>query len=189
MDRKEFMAIVKELNQDEELLAKIGERKIRVVGVKTEQLIENFGVIMIKLDDVGLTDEVSEDCIDFFEANLDVFLPSKEEPGESSDKMKESNVDEIVDKELEEEPPVEEERKEEKKSKEVGRNVVIKFLSDLVDEGKYTRKEIVEKAVEQFPDKSKNYFGTYLSDGKNPKYCKFDSLIIVDAEGVLSFEK
>jgi len=82
MDRKEFMAVIKELNRDEELLVKIGKSKIKVVGVKTDQLVEDFKSVMIGLDDAGLTDEVSEECIDFFEANLDVFLPkdSEEKP-------------------------------------------------------------------------------------------------------------
>lgn len=199
MNRKELMSVVKELNQDEELLAEIGEKKIRVVGVKTEELIENFGRVMLKLDDAGLTDEISEDVIDFFEANVDKFMPEETEEEEVVEEKKVEKEDEgreevykgdKVKKEGAKEEAEQEIGKTKKdNSKKATKGVVMDFLAKGVAEGKYTRIEIIEKALEQFPDKSKNYFGTYLSDGKNPKYCKFDSLIIVDEEGVLSFEE
>lgn len=192
MNRRELLTVIKELNQSEDLFAQIGEKKIVMIGKKSKNvdLVENFGRVMIKLDDAGLTDEISEDCIDFFEENVDEFMSASKQESQSEEK------EEVVEEEAveEKEEVVEEDvdrkgSKEKKKSVNSAKGVVMEFLSNLVDEDKYTRIEIVEKALEQFPEKSKNYFGTYLSDGKNSKYCRFESLIIVDKEGVLSFVK
>lgn len=95
MDRKELLAVVKELNQSEELLAQVDEKKIIVIGKgsKNVDLIENFGRVMIKLDDAGLTDEISEDCIDFFEDNAEKFIPKKD--AEEVEETKKESVEEI----------------------------------------------------------------------------------------------
>lgn len=98
MDRKLFLVVIKELNQDKELLAKVDEKKIIVVGKKTDVLIQDFKRVMIKLDDAGLTDDVSENCIDFFEENLAEFMPKKD--SEESKKIEE--VVENPEKEIEE---------------------------------------------------------------------------------------
>jgi len=60
---------------------------------------------------------------------------------------------------------------------------------DLIAAGKYTRAEIVEKILAEFAV-SKSTIGTVLSDGKNPKYNKFEKLVVEDkTTGILSFEK
>jgi len=63
------------------------------------------------------------------------------------------------------------------------------FLADLIGKGKYTRKEILEKAAEKFPEASASALLTLVTDGKNPKYNKFDHLIVESAEKILSFQK
>lgn len=71
--------------------------------------------------------------------------------------------------------------------KETKKVTVITYLSGLIEKGKHTRKQIIEMAMKKFPERSINTFSTLLSDGKNPKYNKFASLIKVDDKGILSF--
>jgi len=61
------------------------------------------------------------------------------------------------------------------------------FLLSLIKEGKFTRKEIIEKTLEKFPSASKSSLSTLLADSKNPKYNKFDSLVKEGKDGILSF--
>ena len=48
---------------------------------------------------------------------------------------------------------------------------------------------IVEKGIAKFPDLAVSSIQTMLTDGKNPKYNKFDKLVVQDENGVLSFKK
>lgn len=75
MDRKELISTIKILNDEKDLLAKIKEKPIPVVGKgsSTDDLIKGFKAIMLKLDDQKLIDDTPEDCIDFWEANLETF--------------------------------------------------------------------------------------------------------------------
>jgi len=61
------------------------------------------------------------------------------------------------------------------------------FLLSLIEEGRFTRKEIIEKTLKKFPSASKSSLGTFLTDSKNPKYNKFDSLVKQGKNGILSF--
>ena len=54
--------------------------------------------------------------------------------------------------------------------------------------GKYTRKELTELAVEEFPDVAKSTIQTILTDGKNPKYNKFPKLLVEDEDGKVKFK-
>jgi len=114
MERKDLMRVVKVLNKETELLEKVGEEKIPVVGkgTKLEDMQENFKKIMLALDDAELIDETPEDCIDFWEEYLEEFIGGGEEaPEEEEEKVEEEKVEE---KEIEEEP----EDKKKKKKKE-----------------------------------------------------------------------
>lgn len=66
----------------------------------------------------------------------------------------------------------------------------IDFMSKLVEQGKYTRNEILAAAVKEFPEAKEATLGTNLSDGKNPRYCKkWPALIVQDDQKCLSFKK
>jgi hypothetical protein len=56
------------------------------------------------------------------------------------------------------------------------------FIEGLIAEGKYTAKEIVDKAVAEFPGQNKSGISTVVSDSKNPKYNKFSKLSKMDPE-------
>jgi len=62
------------------------------------------------------------------------------------------------------------------------------FEAKLITTGKHTKKEIAEKTAKEFPETSPSTIATELTDGKNSKYNKFDSLI-VDKDGKLSFQE
>jgi len=64
----------------------------------------------------------------------------------------------------------------------------IEFLTPLIESGKYTKSELIEKALKKEPD-GKSGIATLLSDAKNPKYNKFPHLVVQDAEGVMTFKK
>lgn len=58
----------------------------------------------------------------------------------------------------------------------------IEFFMDLINEGRYSKKDLIELAAKQFPDATIAALSTILSDGANPKYCRFPVLIYIDKE-------
>ena len=65
----------------------------------------------------------------------------------------------------------------------------IAFFTGLIEEGKYTQAQIMEKGQKKYPEASEGGLRTMLTDGKNPKYNRFAKLIVVKADGVLCFKK
>lgn len=64
----------------------------------------------------------------------------------------------------------------------------IEFLTPLIQEGKYTKKELVQKLQEQF-DMSTSAAQTLLTDAKNSKYTKFHTVVVEDENKVMSFKE
>lgn len=58
----------------------------------------------------------------------------------------------------------------------------VEFFIDLINEGRYSKKDLIELAAKQFPDATIAALSTILSDGTNPKYCRFPVLIYIDKE-------
>ena len=58
----------------------------------------------------------------------------------------------------------------------------VEFFMDLINEGRYSKKDLIELAAKQFPDATIAALSTILSDGTNPKYCRFPVLIYIDKE-------
>ena len=63
------------------------------------------------------------------------------------------------------------------------------YLASLIEPGKYTRKQIMDKVMHKFPDSKKNTFSVMITDGKNPKYNRFAKLIEQSEDNILSFKK
>ncbi len=65
----------------------------------------------------------------------------------------------------------------------------IEYFIELINEGRYTRKDLVELAIKRFPEASISALQTILSDGKNPKYCRFPVLLWTDDKdgGIVKF--
>ena len=64
----------------------------------------------------------------------------------------------------------------------------VAFLTPLIEKGKLTKTQLVEKAHEKFPDLAISSLQTMLTDAKNPKYNKFAKLVEQDENGVLTFK-
>ena len=84
------------------------------------------------------------------------------------------------------EPEVE--KKEPKTKKRGGTDCVI-FLTPLIKTKKYTQKELVDLGKKEFTELSPSTIYTLLTDGRNPKYNKFEKLLVKNDKGVINFAK
>ena len=171
--------------------------KIKSVGKTKEQLIEDF---TNKMDDLienhpDKTDKIPQMVADMwnFMYGTDDAPPST--PAEPKEKVEAAEPQEKVETEApkkekkakEPKPP-----KEPKEKKERGPGERIIWLKNKIAEAKYTKKELVEMYLEQWGG-SKLTPATALADGKNPnqlgtKYDRFKKLILVNGDGVMSFD-
>lgn len=121
--------------------------------------------------------------------------PKKPSKRAGSKKAEKAAKAELVEDEDDEEPaPKKSKADKPKKSKDDifgGNKTVtrIEYFIDLINEGRYSRKDLVELAVKKFPDATVAALTTVLSDGCNPKYCRFPVLLRIDKEdgGIVKF--
>lgn len=139
-------------------------------------------------------DEVSEDAKLVFGA-LGITLGKAEEAEEAEE---EEEAEEAEEEAAEEEEEEEEAPKAKKKAAapakddnkvKLSTQEKIEFFSPLIESGKYTTKDLVEKSVVKFPGLSESSVRTFLVDSKNVKYNKFPNLVTADEEGHLSFAR
>lgn len=64
----------------------------------------------------------------------------------------------------------------------------VEFVTAIINKGKSTKKEILDEMCKKFPESSRVAHQTILSDGKNPKYSKFEHLIVEGPGNILYFE-
>ena len=78
-------------------------------------------------------------------------------------------------------------KKEKRKRKDLGETTLM--IQGLISEGKWKRKEIIEKVCAEHQTSLPSTINTRITDGKNPKYNKFSLLVKEDPETkILSFE-
>ena len=58
----------------------------------------------------------------------------------------------------------------------------IEYFVELINEGKYSKKDLIELAAKKFPEATISALSTIIADGANPKYCRFPVLLKVDKE-------
>ena len=64
------------------------------------------------------------------------------------------------------------------------------FVAELIKANKFTKAEIMEKALVAYPDWKPVSLSTMITDGSNPRYNVFDSLVLKDKDTkILSFAK
>ena len=64
------------------------------------------------------------------------------------------------------------------------------FVAELIKANKFTKAEIMEKALIVYPDWKPVSLSTMITDGSNPRYNVFESLVVKDTETkILSFAK
>lgn len=172
---KNLNEVAKELNEVMGLTP-----PIKTVAVKKDVLLAGIKEAAEQIDPEQ--DEFTDETIEALkELNL---WPGKEEEEKSLPKKgKGSDKPE----------PKKEEKKAEVKKPASGTAFTlaerIEFLTPLITAGKYNRKQLIEKTLQNFPGVSESSVATTLTDGKNPKYNKFAKLITQSTEGLLSFSK
>lgn len=62
------------------------------------------------------------------------------------------------------------------------------YLAQLLEEGRFTRQEIIDRVLDKYPGPSQDSISTILSDSKNPKYNTLARLA-VEEKGVFKFEE
>jgi len=65
----------------------------------------------------------------------------------------------------------------------------IAFIAPFIAKAKYNKKELLEMMVEKWPDMPIGGHQVILTDCKNPKYNKFEKLVVSNEVGVFSFKK
>lgn len=64
----------------------------------------------------------------------------------------------------------------------------VAFLGPLIESGNHTLAELTKMMLEKFPTLSESTVKTFLVDSKNPKYSKFEKLVVVTEKGKLNFK-
>ena len=66
----------------------------------------------------------------------------------------------------------------------------VAYFAPLIESGKYTAKELTAMALAEgrFPKLTESTIRTFLTDSKNPKYNKFDRLVVKTEDGKLTFQ-
>jgi len=62
------------------------------------------------------------------------------------------------------------------------------LMEKMISEGRYTRSQIIDSIIEQYPGITKGSLQTVLTDSKNPKYNRFPKLAVEDANKIFSFQ-
>lgn len=66
----------------------------------------------------------------------------------------------------------------------------INFYKPLIEKAKFTKTQLLEKGLAEFEGVQKSALQTFLIDSKNPKYNKFDKLVVEDPEThIMSFKE
>ncbi len=71
----------------------------------------------------------------------------------------------------------------------VPKKELVSFFNPLIKVGKHDQRALLEKGMSEFGKLAKKSVTDFLSYSKNPKYLKFDKLVVVDKKGNLKFEK
>jgi len=61
------------------------------------------------------------------------------------------------------------------------------YIKALIEEGEHTRKDLVAKVIEKFPEETPSTVGTVVSDSLNPKYSKFGKVAHKTSDGKITF--
>ena len=190
MDIKELRAAVKELNvvlidDEKDKIKVVGSKKVDIVAAFTEaveEYIEEAGDDVADVLPETVVDFYNEYCGDEEEAEEEEKKPAKKKPakkkpGKKAPAKKKDTAKKTEGKTSAKRAPSESIQKRKA------------MMAKLISTGKYTKVEIVEKVSEKFTDVKAVTIATSIQDGTNPKYNKFDSLVVVDKDKKVSFKK
>jgi len=105
------------------------------------------------------------------------------EAEEADDEIDEEDEEEEEPEEAEPEPEIKKPRKSSRKSE------MKEYIIKLIDQGKWTRKQVLDKAVAKFPKKAKSTARTYITDALSEKYGVkiFGKRAKVNEKGIISW--
>ena len=158
------------------------EKKIKIVGVKKKDLIEDFLEAAESIEDDEEGNFAGPEVVAALYNKLVEPEEDAEGPKATGTMLPDEETEAVKGSEgKEEEVPT--------KGFVAKRNTpeVRAFISNLILEGKYDRKGIIKATVAEFPDRTETAIGTIISDAKNEKYCQLDQLVIVGENGKLRF--
>ncbi len=204
IDNKQLNNAIKLVNGivDKEGKVLIGD-KIPFIGKTKVVKVEAFSDAYQKLYDLsesGTEFDFPQEVMDFYAGIYADDLDESEDGAEKTkiDSGAESDKDKVTPEKKEDEKKTpaktktkssgKKKDKAPKEKKPKAKSAVKLFISDRIGEGKWTKKEIVDKAVTKFPDKAISTIQTYLADGFSEKYCPFEKLVVKNDEGILSFK-
>jgi len=189
------------------------EERIKYVGVKTSEVVKEFQKKVEKRSELGKN--IPDDVVDFYnvhfaedteeeetakeETPMKAEKETKKEKKEKTKDKKEKKTTKAKEDKKEKKTKTEEKKtkktenptKEKKEKSRVSREQVKKRnseISKLISKGKYTKKQIIEKISEKFPEVKPITIATFVQDCMNPKYNKLDKLTVKSKEGILSFK-
>ena len=79
--------------------------------------------------------------------------------------------------------------KAEQPKERINKRPYISYVEECLENGTYTRKEIIDTVLEKFPTVVRGGIQTFVTDLKNPKYNHFkERVVATNAEGKLQFQ-
>lgn len=148
------------------------EEKIRVAGVKKEEIVEKFTKTIEAMEDGA---ELPGTVVDFYNDLYSDEADGDPDPEPEPEKEKAKSKKETKKAPAKKASPAATERRN--------------FIAGLIKQKKFTKKDIVAQTMEKFPQFAKATISTEITDGQNEKYNRFGSLVVKSEEGILSFQK
>lgn len=183
------MSKKKKVKKTEEMCEMTGITEEQMEEVMEEMEMDDEAEVEAEVEETFDEEEpeVSAECVTDLECDS---CEEEEEEDDTPDPIDEQQVqDELAESErsLKEKKKGKERTKEEKGTRAKAAtatttNEVRDFVTYLIAENVYTVADIVETTMTKFPDKKEATIRTMISDGKNPKYNRFRSLVVIDKE-------
>jgi hypothetical protein len=151
--------------------------------------------------------ETLKDLKDLAEENPDIFSDLNLKKFKDVEKLREAmslaatvepEEEEVEEEEVEEKSVAKKTVKKETKpateksprgSKGTATKERVAYITPFIEKGKYNKAQLIEMLEKKFPDATKTGLITLLTDCKNPKYNRFDRLVVQDANGLYKFGK
>jgi hypothetical protein len=167
---RELKEAIKELNEMECII-----EEIEIEDVSVVDMADNF-VAAIEFMDEDKHGELSERVVDMYNDLIADELEDEEETEEVIDE-KEAET-EIVSGEIsEKKKEANKKKKKDVKFKKGKKKKKKDFLAELIETGKYSRKDLENMYAEKFGKNSRASCRVYLSRGFNPKYTNFGKVL------------
>lgn len=152
------------------------KEKIKLVGQKKEDILSQFMDVMEKIpNDAEGKFPGPKVCLDFYNGILDAEEKAEKENKEATDIVPPQVG---VENKVQTTKPTNKNKMKEATNKKA-------TLAEWIKSGQFTKKEIIEKYCKEF-GASSSTISTMLTDAKNPKYNKFEK-IVVEKDGKLTF--